>query len=390
MKFWLQVLIQSVIFIISFSTCFANEGIIFNRFRFSPELSISEIYSDNVFLVDKDEASDSITTVSPKLSVDFAISPEHFITLSYGGDFRYYGRFDNFRQDIHHTNLSWTWNTSKGSKIRLGGKTDYDSIQPFSEADIQKDFVTTDVFADTLFKIWSYTDMAIKYDHIFRRFKDSGFEEDEFDSDSITVDIMYEYSPASALIVSYTYNHQDNNDISGTSNGMDTHIILAGAQWKPTSRLSGRIQAGYYQTSLENEIDSNGFAMDTDLTYRLSDFIQLKAAAFRKAVRSTAAARETGDFYISTGGSFLASYRRWEPLIMSVSLAFMNNKFEQQAGQINVNRKDDLYSISTNAEYFFTDRLSSIVSYHYRNNDSNFINESYKENRVEAKLAFAF
>ncbi len=374
---------QILFVFICYSTGFSEGGLTWGRFRFSPELSISEIYTDNVYLTNTDERDDTITTTSPKLSIDFAFAPRNYITLSYGGDFRSYRKSDNLKKDIHRTGLFWTLTTTKGSSFKLGAKVDYDSIQPYSENDRHKDFVKREAFADTMFKLGAFTDFGIKYSHLSERFDSPLYDKDEFDIDTITLSVMYKRLPATAFLIEYIYDHLNNKNLLVD---MDTHIFFIGAQWDPTEKLSGHLKAGYYQTRLKDSNDSSGFAMDTDLAYQVSDFTQLKVTAFRRLIRSLWVARETGIFYVSTGGSLSALYRRWDPITVSMDFSYMNNKFKPQDTMTVTEQKDNFFSAGFNAKYSLRNWLSFLLTYQYRINDSNFAEVDYKENRAEFRL----
>jgi len=68
---------------LQYSTAFSGDGLKWGRFRFTPELSVSEAYTDNVYLAPTDEQSDYVTTISTKLLIDFALAPMNYITLKY-------------------------------------------------------------------------------------------------------------------------------------------------------------------------------------------------------------------------------------------------------------------------------------------------------------------
>jgi hypothetical protein len=373
----------SILFLSIFcSTAFAEEGIEWGRFRFTPEISTSEKYTDNVYLIHTDGREDTITTVSPKVSLDFAFAPRNYITFSYGGDFRFYRKSDNFKKDIHKTGLFWTLTTPKGSNFKIGASADFDSIQPWSEKDHHRDFVVVKALVDTLFKVSSLIELGIKYDYESRRFEDSIDEIDDFDMNTITFDIGYQMSPITEFLLEYSYCHQNNNNKLDFFTDMDTNTIFVGVRWDPTAKLSGDLKMGYTQTSVKEGDDFSGFAIDADLDYKLSDITRFKATASRMLMRSTVAARETGIYYISTGGDLSATYSKWEPLKISMNLTYTNNNFEQLAG-VYEDREDNVYTVGLKVNYLIKNWLTSTLSYQYRRNKSNVESEDYKENRAE-------
>lgn len=367
------------------STGFSAEGVEWGRLRLAPKLSVAERYSDNIFLTEQDPQNEYVTAISPELLVDFAISPSSILSIGYEGDFRFYSELNNFRKDHHQGGLSWTLTMPKGSKFAVGAKVQDSSIQPYSEEDRRKDFVKPEAFADILLKLWAFTDLGLRYDHTSRRFDSPLDKIDEFDRDTITLDILYKGFPLLPLLFEYSYYHQDNNDQDGLSTDMDTHTVFVGARWDPTARLSGTLKVGYTQTDFEEVTDFSGFATDTDLLYRFSTITTFKLSAYRRVIKSTWAGRETGDYFISSGGSLSATYRM-EPIAIMLGLSYTNNDFQQEASWYE-DREDNYFSAGVQGKYLIRKWLSFSLGYQYSQNDSNFATLDYIENRVEAEFS---
>lgn len=156
---------QVFFILLQYSTAFSGDGLKWGRFRFTPELSVSEAYTDNVYIAPTDEQSDTVTTIFPKLLIDFAIAPRNYFSLCYEGDFRMYAHSDNFKKDIHHLNIFWNLTTAKGSIFKIGARANLDSIQPYSVEDRHKDYEEKQAYADILVSLGAFTDVGIKYDH---------------------------------------------------------------------------------------------------------------------------------------------------------------------------------------------------------------------------------
>lgn len=382
------IVFQILFVFICYSTGFSEEGLEWGRFRLVPELSFSEQYSDNIFLTHENIRNEYITTVTPKLSLNFAFAPENLITLSYEGNFRFYEKYDNFKKDTHQTGLLWTLTTLKGSTFRIGANMDYNSVQPYSEKGRHKDFVARDAFVSTSLKLESLLGLDLKYDYKSRRFDESIDEIDDYDMNTITLDIVYQMFPVTAFLLEYSYRHQNNNDQFDFFPDMDTNTVFVGVRWDPTAKLSGDLKTGYTQTSVKEGDDFSGFAIDADLTYKLSDITKFKATASRMLVRSTVAARETGIYYISTGGSLSATCLILEPLTVSMDFSYRNNDFKVQ-DILTQGRKDNLLSAGLKANYLVSNWFSLQLNYRYTRNDSNFPEVDYKENRVEIRLSLS-
>ncbi len=376
----IKIFFLSVLIVLWCTTEIAAQGVEWRRFRVLPKISISQSYTDNALLTNKDERSEFITTISPALFFDFAFAPRNFISLSYEGDFRFPKEFDNFKRDIHQSGLSWQWTSPKGSKVLVGGNMLFDSIQPFSDVERSKDFVTSGAFVDTLFKLWPKTELGLKYDFLSRSFEDSQFKEDDFDSNTIALSIFYKLFTETAVFLQYSYNQQNNPE--DPARDTDANIVYIGARWDPTAKLSGVLKLGYRKTDIRGG-DDTGFDTDTDLAYKFSDITEFRLIAFHRFVTSTRVDRRErdSDFFISRGGSLSVTYRKWEPLTLSTDFFYRNNDFED--------RQDNFFQAGLKAKYSLRGWLSISLSYQYNQNDSNDESQAYKENRMEALLSLS-
>jgi hypothetical protein len=242
------------------------------------------------------------------------------------------------------------------------------------------------VSADARIKFSDATAAAIGLEHYSQRFSDPLFASDDFDKNTAIVNAAYQALPFTGFLVEYSYQHVDNKNPSVFPD-MDTHSFLAGTEWRAGARLTGYLKVGYYLTSLDNGEQSRGFDTDTDVEYAASDFIKIEASAFRSPVRSIRAARETGDFYISTGGSLAASYTGWDPITAKLDLLFTNKRFYgaiTEGGE----RTDDFLACGLLFRYSFRQLLIFSLGYRYGVNDSTSV-FSYRENRFEAGMLAA-
>jgi hypothetical protein len=370
------------------SVGFSAEGLEWGRFRVLPELSVSESYTDNVYLDNSDIRNDYITDVAPKLSLDFAFATRNYLTLRYEGEFRNYKNSDNFKKDIHRIGVSWTWNTPKDSLIKLGARADFDSIQPFSVNTRHKDFEEKEVFGDTTFNIGASTDIGVRYSHTIRRFNDPAQVIDDFDEDKITFNATYTKFLVTEPIIEYTFSHQDNKQITDPFRDMNVQMLLIGVQWRPSGKLTGFFKPGYFQAKSQGGNNSNGFAMNVNMTYQATDVMQFKINASRNPVKSTMANRETGNYFISTVGNISADYKGWAPVMVNATVLYRNNNFKQQDIIPGPRRTDNYFSTGLSARYSISNWLSFSASYHYNRNNSNLESEIYKENRGEVCLSY--
>ena len=365
-------------------TCYAD-GIVLNRFRVSPSVSVSENYSDNIFLTSSDENGEFITAISPEVSLDFALAVRNIVNLTYKMNYLIHSRFQNFKKDTHNLSLSYGYRTRKGSKVSLGTDVDFDSIQPYSASDGHKDFRKNTFYIDALALLSSATESGLRISHQSRRYEDSRYEIDEYDRSTVTLSAGHRMSPVTTVFLEYAYYYQENHVPSGfPSTDMNTNTVFLGTKWAATQKISGVLKAGYTSTDFKEVSDFSGVVADTVVTYRLSDFTRFELMVFRTLVKSTATARESGTYYISEGGGFVAAYAGWYPLVIRAGLLYRRNDYSD-----GLDRKDRLSSSSLKAVYGYRGWLDCLISYEYRRNDSNVDGETYGENRIAFMMKFS-
>ncbi len=376
----------------SMAICY--EGLEWDRFRLRPEIWIGEAYSDNIFLTKKDPKGDFFTHILPQLTADFAIAPRNYLSLAYKGDYQFHSRYDNFRKFQHRGDFLWDMTTSKGSTFKAGAWIKDGAVQPYSEEGFSKDYVEWEAFTDNFLQVAQFTDLGFAYRHTSRRFSDSptgyyDYSYDDFDRDAVVLDLNYDRFRHLPLLIEYRFARQTNRDVTGLlSRDSITNTVFVGAISKQGSRLSGVLRLGYTYASFEDTNNFSGFAMDSDLTYRLSDFTTFKLNLVRLVNTSTTAQRETGYYYVGTGGTFSIAYSRWDPLTIDLDFNYMNKDYDQFAFE--TDRTDNYYRAGFTARYAFYEWVSVSLKYRYRRNETDYRFAEYTENRVEVGVNFSY
>jgi hypothetical protein len=350
---------------------------------------LGEAYSDNVFLTKEDHKENFFTHILPALTADFAIAPQHYLSVAYKGDYQFHSKYDNFKEFQHRGDFSWDLTTAKGSTFKAGAWVKDGAVQPYSEQDFSKDYVEWEAFTDNLIKVGTFTGLGLEYKHTSRRFDDSSYEIDDFDRDWVALDLYYDRLWHLPLLLEYRFARQDDKEIEGLlSRDSITNSIFVGARWKPGARLSGVLRLGYTYAAYQGTSDFGGFAMDTDLTYRLSDFTTFKLTLVRMTNTSTSAERQTGYYYVNTGGTFSTTYSRWDPLTIYLAFEYMNMAYDQFTFE--ADRVDNYYSAGLRAQYAIRQWASVSLDYRYNRNETDYLPAEYTENRVELGMKFSY
>lgn len=375
--------------VICCSIAYAGEGFIWDRFRLLPVLNISEKYSDNIYLTDEERQHDAVTIISPQVSADLAIAPDNYIKMSYEGNFSLHSTSHNFKNDSHKAGASWEWMTSKGSLFKIGAAVNVDSMQPYSEDDSYKSFSEKKWFGETSLAVTMLTGIGVRYEYVRRDFAKSRYAADDFDRDSVTVQLFSKHLPDGMITGAYSYFHQNNGDVPGTESNVKSHIFLIGAEWDPSKRLHGHLKGGYYQIIAEDGGDSSGFAVDTNLGYRVTDATLLTLTASRRAVPSAQTARESGVYYRTTRGGLKVTYSGLKDLMCAVSTYYRRNDFTPFGTEPGTRRKDDYFDTGLSVRYAVQRWFSVMADYHHRVNQSTVDAEEYRENTIQLQVRFA-
>ncbi len=134
------------------------------------------------------------------MNFDIAITPENIININYQSNINFYSRVENFQRDTHSTSLSYKLTQPKGSTFKIRGNVNYYFIQPFSEEELSKDYILSEVFADTLFKLGEVVDLGLRYDYQSREFDDKINEIDDYERNTVTLDLEYQVFTVTDLL----------------------------------------------------------------------------------------------------------------------------------------------------------------------------------------------
>lgn len=367
----------------------AGEGIAGDRLGIEAKLTLAERYQDNVYWEEKNPSSDYVTSVSPQLGFAVGLSREARLKLGYSGEFRAYGRADNFDTDSHRIGLDGTWLTPGESKFSIGAAAGFAAIQPWSEKDTYKPYTDTQARAEALLKTGTAVDLGFSYNRHAMNYEDELYTRDEYTQQEISANFLYKRYDPNVLFVGYTYLVVDAKDAPDVATGWRSHHVEVGLRWEPTFKLSGKLQGGYSLTDFEAGEDVRDYIVDTDLTYRVSEALSLKLAAARKLGVSASAAREFGDYYVSTSGRFSADYRPRESLTVTLGISYENRTFSQEDPTDTEQRTSKPFGAGLGVKYTPRDWCSISLAYWHSQTTATLATDEHVENIVDFKLSFS-
>ncbi|MGD8833654.1 MAG: outer membrane beta-barrel protein [Desulfobacteraceae bacterium] len=365
-------------------TAIASDGIEWGRFRFIPAITVSESYSDNLYLTNENGKEDYITSITPEFSLDLAIVPKNYFSLKYRGDYLSYSDADNFKENHHYSSLSFNSETAKGSHFIAGISAQDTAIQPFSELERSKDYTIQSAYVDILAKLGKLTEIGTEYSRQDREFDEHEFIDDDFTRDTWDFHVLYTRSLIWPLLLQYRYVSQDNNDLGATNSDFHTDTIFLGGRWRPDKKFSGVYRIGYKWAEFERSGADvyEGYAADIDIAYAYSDYTQFTLTAQSTIESPTRSARESGEYYENKRIGIIITHRKWERITSRLNFFYRNINYKDIQSSEDV-RADDYYRIGLSLSYSMRKWISFSLGYRYQENTSDIEGEDYSENEIK-------
>lgn len=373
-----------------YSPAIAGDGIEWGHFRFIPSLTVSESYSDNIYLASKNETEDYVTTLTPELTLDAAIVPRNYFSLKYHGDFLSYSETDNFKEDHHLGSLSFNGETAKGSHFIAGISMQDTAIQPFSEQERSKDYTLQHAYVDVLAKLGKVTEIGTQYSRQDREFDEQQFLDDDFIRNTWDFHLLYTRSSIWPLLIQYRYESQDNNDLGTINSDFHTYTLFLGARWQSDKKFSGVFRVGYKKAEFDRSgaDDYYGYAADTIITYAFSEFTKFTHIAQSTIGSPTRSARESGEYYINKRVGLSITHRRWERITSQLDFLYNNRNYREIQSSDSV-RNDDYYRIGLSISYAMRNWITFSLGYRFQENSSDIDDEDYSENQIKLGIALS-
>lgn len=372
------------------STAIAGDGVEWGRFRLLPELTVSENYSDNLYLANENETEDYFTAITPELSLDVAVAPKSYFSLKYRGDFLSYLDADNFREDHHYSSLSFNSETAKGSHLIAGVSSQVTAVQPFSQQEQSKDYTLQSAYLDLLAKLGKVTDIGTQYSRQDREFDEQEFFDDDYSRDTWDLEAVYTRSSIWPLLMQYRYVRQDNNDLDEIDSDFQTHTVFLGGRWRADKKFSGVFRVGYKWAEFDQSgaDDYNGYAADTNITYAYSEFTQFTHTAQSTIGSPTRSARESGEYYVNNSVGLIITHRRWQRITTRLNFLYRNRNYKEIQSSESI-REDDYYRAGLSIGYTMRSWITFSLDYRYQENTSDIEDEDYSENLIKFSIALS-
>jgi len=303
----------------------------------------------------------------------------------------HYSRYDRVDHQVKGSldfKFPWRW------ELKLTDKFVKSATLPGFLGDTLDEYYYNDAKIEAIYKLADRYKLKLAYRNVYKCFP--GWTElDNFVRNEGSIALYYRILPKTHFLGQYTFFYIDNEDKGYPSTDNANHLLWLGLEWAPGARIKGGIKGGYWARRYEEAgRDEDTFGVKGDLTYFLGNFTTLQLEAIREIIATEITAEEAyyGTHYIRTGGALSLKYKFpfWTGgyhEVNAILKGFYYNDDYREKGIFTKRRRDVRYGGGIEMNCKFWDRVGIILNYRYRENDSNFDAEDYKENRFMAQIS---
>ncbi|MCD4717750.1 MAG: outer membrane beta-barrel protein [Desulfobacterales bacterium] len=280
------------------------------HFDFTPSISVSEVYDDNLYLSSTNEKSDYITTVTPGFNLN-VVSEKSHLELSYAPGFVWYDKEDQndtvrhsgtlvFGQDltqhlkfdltdtyiksedpledtediegIRNTRNTYQRNTALISLRYLFGPENSLTVD-YRQSDLENDDKTLDdgrtqvPSAKMIYWFNVKNGLELNYGYTKADFwrDDNSIAGDDYDGNSAGIRYIHRFSPHTKGSIGYDF---ETRDFDGLSEDYDVHTGSVGFDHEFSPDLSLTVGGGYFIQKSDRSDDENGYTYNASLVKR--------------------------------------------------------------------------------------------------------------------------
>ena len=352
-------------------------------------------WTDNLFLDEKNEESDTIFTFSPGLEVNVGrgVSAGD-LTIITRYDIIRYDEFDDLDTERFHIKAIGSYNTSR---LDLNGYASFDEEQYASSSSsvgkhklVESDNVGAGANAEYRFSPKFSFGAGLNY-------TDKNYDDDDLADRTtyrVPLDLFYELTPKIDLSVGYirTDTEISSRNVGGIKYGSydtDSNFFNVGMRGDLLPKLSGFFKVGYTESNSDSSTingvkydrgsDDSMLGLDANFTYAATP----KLTTTLGLNRSFGTADE-GDGTENTGGDLGATYSINSYFAASGNLSYLHREYTESG------REDDRYGAGLRLSYTPNQYWRFSGGYRYADNDSDRRGESYTSNNFDLSASLRY
>lgn len=358
-------------------------------FRIHPFVSGSVGYTDNVFLTESGEESDTFFLFSPgiKLIVPFE---RVLFDLDYTLDYYSYSEWNEADRAVHTARGTVDLKPWRSLDIRIKDTFTRGEDPPNLKGDRTSPFVWNSPGVDVSYDLSGRVALGAGYEYVSKSYDRSADQIDDFQENGLSARVYYRILPKTSLVVGYWYRARDYDE--RPLNKSDSNRVEGGITWKAGAKTVGTARVGYMETDFDklNRTDS-ALSYSLDVTHRLRPKTTVALKGAREILNTSAADRNLtfSNSYLSTqiAGTLTHRYRK---LTGRLTLGYIRDEYLYDDIASGEKRKDDLFRAEFGLEHALRKWLRIGASYRYIRLNSNFKASEYTENAFLGYVSLVF
>ncbi len=217
---------------------------------FTPRLSITEEYSDNIFLADEDEDDDFITTISAGFTAGLT-GKFSGLNLSYDPSYAFYDEFTENDTLRHSAQLSSWTNISRNTRLELNDSFLF-TEDPLSEADIAA---------------LRAEDPTAPIDSTIRRSREPYY------TNTASLGLTHQFGEADSINLGYVHSLLENEDPSVEDN--EKHNPFLGLTCWLTPKVGLKVGASYTRGKFDTSDDFDSWNGNIQIINKLTKHFEV-------------------------------------------------------------------------------------------------------------------
>lgn len=347
--------------------------------RIHPYVSASAGYTDNVYLTETGEISDTFYVISPGVELILPVKRNAFI-LNYTADSYIYRERDEANRTIHNATGTLDLNPWKSLNILAKDEFTRGADPPDFEGDRTHPFIWNSPSIDAGYNITSSLAVGVGYKYEAKRYDRRLDQIDDYEGNGLQGRLYYRILPKTSLVVVYHYGVRDYDNRELEDNY--SNRLEGGVTWEIGGKSTGTVRVGYMQTDY-HRLDRSDDALSylINLTYQLRPKTTVSLEGVRQIMDTSRADRNLlfSNDHVSTQilGTLSHRYRK---LTGRLRAGYIHDDYLHDDIGLGEKRRDDLFTGGFAIDYGLRKWLSLGGSYRYTRLNSNFETEGYTEN----------
>ncbi|NOQ96055.1 MAG: outer membrane beta-barrel protein [Desulfobacterales bacterium] len=359
-----------------------------------PGIEVEEVYRTNIYQTETNEKDDWITAISPSLSLNLPVRGRHEVYLGYSG-FGYI--YDDYGSEDHYDQI---WDSHLfldfpgGLATRLSGSITDATLERSPGVNRQRPYkeYNTELNLEYAFaKRWQARASYLYDDLVFDKDID---DRQSYTTNTIAVIMQYRILPRTWALVEGAY-AENSYDEAGI-NDNDVYVMFLGLEWGPKGKLRGELKGGYAWKSYSQHMarrdnSPSDWSSQVGLTWDVNRRTSFKVTASRAFVDDI-------DFlnasYVSTIFRLGFQRRIHSKITFNTYGAYKLNEYTDKliepSTSIRKDREDEAIRVGLGLRYDIRDYLFMGMEWYYEDENSNFREYSYSENRLIIRLGVLY